>query len=102
MASFKMCAACQAEYDDPANRRFHAQPNACWDCGPQVELLDDNGARADIAEPIREAARLLESGAIVAIKGLGGFHLACDAINDAAVDRCVSTNAGWTNRLPSW
>jgi len=87
MASFTMCTACQAEYDDPANRRFHAQPNACWDCGPQVQLLDDNGARVDIAEPIREAARLLESGAIVAIKGLGGFHLACDATNDAAVDR---------------
>ena len=87
MASFQMCAACQAEYDDPANRRFHAQPNACWDCGPQVQLLDDHGARLDVAEPIREAARLLESGAIVAIKGLGGFHLACDAENDAAVDR---------------
>ncbi|HYW65890.1 MAG TPA: Sua5/YciO/YrdC/YwlC family protein, partial [Candidatus Dormibacteraeota bacterium] len=87
MASFKMCAACQAEYDDPANRRFHAQPNACWDCGPQVQLLDDNGARLEVAEPIREAARLLECGAIVAIKGLGGFHLACDAENDAAVDR---------------
>ena len=87
MASFKMCAACQAEYDDPANRRFHAQPNACWDCGPQVQLLDDKGVRVDIADPIREAARLLECGAIVAIKGLGGFHLACDAENDATVDR---------------
>jgi hydrogenase maturation protein HypF len=87
MDSFKMCVACQAEYDDPANRRFHAQPNACWDCGPQVQLLDDKGARVDIADPIREAARLLECGAIVAIKGLGGFHLACDAENDATVDR---------------
>src|SRR5271166_3505026 len=86
MASFKMCAACQAEYEDPANRRFHAQPNACWDCGPQVQFLGDNGVRVNIAEPIREAARLLESGGIVAIKGLGGFHLACDAKNDAAVD----------------
>ena len=85
--AFPMCAACQAEYDDPANRRFHAQPNACWDCGPQVQLLDDKGARLDVAEPIREAARLLECGAIVAIKGLGGFHLACDATNDAVVDR---------------
>jgi len=87
MASFKMCSACQAEYDDPANRRFHAQPNACWDCGPQVQLFDDNGAHVDIGEPIREAARLLECGGIVAIKGLGGFHLACDPENDAAVDR---------------
>ena len=87
MDSFEMCAACQAEYDDPANRRFHAQPNACWDCGPQVQLLDDKGAPADFADPIREAARLLECGAIVAIKGLGGFHLACDAENDATVDR---------------
>ena len=83
MAAFKMCAACQAEYDDPANRRFHAQPNACWDCGPQVQLLAADGARMDVAEPIREAARLLLEGKIVAIKGLGGFHLACDAKNDS-------------------
>src|SRR3974390_586394 len=85
MAKFRMCAACQAEYDDPGNRRFHAQPNSCWDCGPQVELWDDDGSRLDVAEPVREAARLLEGGSIVAIKGLGGFHLACNARNDAAV-----------------
>ena len=85
MAKFKMCAACQAEYDNPASRRFHAQPNACWDCGPQVALLGADGARADVAEPIREAARLLQQGAVVAIKGLGGFHLACDAQNEKAV-----------------
>ena len=86
MAVFKMCAACQAEYDDPANRRFHAQPNACWDCGPQVRLLSTTGERMDLAEPIRETARLLQEGKIVAVKGLGGFHLACDAKNEAAVD----------------
>ena len=85
MAKFKMCAACQAEYDNPASRRFHAQPNACWDCGPQVALLGADGARMDVAEPIREAARLLQQGAVVAIKGLGGFHLACDAQNEKAV-----------------
>jgi hydrogenase maturation protein HypF len=85
MAQFKMCAACQAEYDNPASRRFHAQPNACWDCGPQVALLGADGARADVAEPIREAARLLQQGSVVAIKGLGGFHLACDAQNEKAV-----------------
>ncbi len=87
MDQFKMCAACQAEYDDPANRRFHAQPNACWDCGPQVQLLSASGTLIDIAEPIREAARLLQQGSTVAIKGLGGFHLACDAKNVDAVEK---------------
>ncbi len=90
MASFRMCAACQAEYDDPANRRFHAQPNACWDCGPQVRLLSAEGEWLDVAEPIREAARLIEQGSAVAIKGLGGFHLACDAKSEVAVDRLRS------------
>jgi hydrogenase maturation protein HypF len=85
MAKFKMCTACQAEYDNPASRRFHAQPNACWDCGPQVALLGADGTRMDVAEPIREAARLLQQGSVVAIKGLGGFHLACDAQNEKAV-----------------
>ncbi|HTB93953.1 MAG TPA: carbamoyltransferase HypF [Candidatus Sulfotelmatobacter sp.] len=87
MAKFKMCAACQAEYENPASRRFHAQPNACWDCGPQVGLLGADGARMDVAEPIREAARLLQQGSVVAIKGLGGFHLACDAQNEKAVGK---------------
>src|ERR1700741_198042 len=81
MAKFKMCAACRAEYENPVSRRFHAQPNACWDCGPQMGLLAADGARMDAAEPIREAARLLQQGSVVAIKGLGGFHLACDAQN---------------------
>ena len=87
MERFQMCAACQAEYDDPANRRFHAQPNACWDCGPQVQLLGVDGIAVDIVEPIGEAARRLRTGHILAIKGLGGFHLACDAKNFAAVDQ---------------
>jgi len=85
MASFKMCAACQQEYDDPANRRFHAQPNACWDCGPQLQLWSADGSRIDIAEPVREGAKLLEREAIVAVKGLGGFHLACNARSETAV-----------------
>jgi len=87
MAKFKMCAACQAEYENPASRRFHAQPNACWDCGPQVALLGADGTRMDVAEPIREAARLLQQGAVVAIRGLGGFHLACDGQNEQAVGK---------------
>jgi hydrogenase maturation protein HypF len=86
MAPFQMCAACQAEYDDPANRRFHAQPNACWDCGPQLHLWSADGSPVDTAEPIREAARLLERDAIVAVKGLGGFHLACNASSHVAVN----------------
>src|SRR5580692_1218454 len=90
MASFSMCAACRTEYDDPANRRFHAQPNACWDCGPQVRLLSAEGEWLDVAEPVREAARLIEQGSSVAIKGLGGFHLACDAKSEVAVDRLRS------------
>jgi len=86
MASFQMCAACQAEYDDPANRRFHAQPNACWDCGPQLQLWSADGSRLNVAEPLREAARLIEQDSIVAVKGLGGFHLACNARSEAAVN----------------
>ena len=85
MASFPMCPACNREYHDPADRRFHAQPNACPVCGPQVELLDNSGSKLQSEDPIREALRLLKEGRIVAIKGLGGFHLACDAAQEAAV-----------------
>ncbi len=85
MSSFQMCAACQAEYDDPANRRFHAQPNACWDCGPQLLFCSSDGMPLDVAEPLRETIRLLEQDRIVAIKGLGGFHLACNARSESAV-----------------
>jgi hydrogenase maturation protein HypF len=86
MAVFPMCPACQREYDDPANRRFHAQPNACWDCGPRVELWDARGQRVATTDPIVEAAAQLASGAVVAVKGLGGFHLAADATNAVAVE----------------
>jgi hydrogenase maturation protein HypF len=98
MAVFPMCADCQGEYDDPLNRRFHAQPNACWKCGPQVELWDAVGAglvparswaptRGAPTDPIAEAAARLQAGYVVAVKGLGGFHLAVDATNPAAVSR---------------
>ncbi len=75
MSAFQMCAECQREYDDPLDRRFHAQPNACPVCGPALSM------------ELSEARSLLKAGAVVAIKGLGGFHLACDAENDAAVRR---------------
>jgi hydrogenase maturation protein HypF len=87
MAAFEMCARCRAEYDDPENRRFHAQPNACWDCGPQAEFQDARGERISCDDPIGEAAARLRAGAIVAVKGLGGFHLAADATNSEAVEK---------------
>ncbi len=98
MAPFRMCPACQTEYDDPANRRFHAEPNACPDCGPSLALMSaqelasaavpafDSRAAFDSSTDILGRTRLLlQQGAIVAIKGLGGFHLACAAADDRAV-----------------
>lgn len=87
MASFSMCAECEKEYHDPVDRRFHAQPNACPICGPKVWLTDSSGHEISCQDPIRETAVRLKQGQIVAIKGLGGFHLACDATNEEAVRR---------------
>ncbi|HAF60818.1 MAG TPA: carbamoyltransferase HypF [Anaerolineaceae bacterium] len=85
MASFRMCSFCQGEYDDPGNRRFHAQPVACPECGPHI-WLEINGKRsAEREEALQMARALLKKGNILAIKGLGGFHLACDARNNKAV-----------------
>ena len=86
MRHFKMCPRCQAEYDDPVNRRFHAQPNACADCGPHIELYDRQKKEfSRHAQSVEAAADLLRAGKILAIKGLGGYHLAVDAANTAAV-----------------
>jgi hydrogenase maturation protein HypF len=104
MRDFPMCPACQAEYDDPLDRRFHAQPNACPECGPQVrfEVWREDGGRqmtddslpasivfrpSSFADPITETAYRLAAGAVLAIKGLGGYHLACDALHADAVAR---------------
>jgi hydrogenase maturation protein HypF len=86
MAGFAMCPECRREYEDPADRRYHAQPNACPACGPQVELQDAAGRRlASRGAAIAAAAAALRAGQIVAVKGLGGFHLMVDAANEAAV-----------------
>jgi len=88
MAPFPMCTACREEYDDPMNRRFHAQPNACHECGPHVWLEAPDGRKlAEKDAAMREAVRCLENGAILAIKGLGGFHLAVEATDEPAVSR---------------
>ena len=87
MKNFKMCQACHSEYRDPTNRRFHAQPNACWDCGPSLSLHDQNGNHVICSDPMEETISFLKKGFIVAIKGLGGFHLAVDAVNHKAVVR---------------
>jgi len=87
MVDFAQCPDCEREYHDPANRRFHAQPNACPRCGPWVELWDREKMIGDRAAAIDHARQLLRSGAILAIKGLGGFHLACDGTNDEAVSQ---------------
>ena len=87
MSAFQMCALCRAEYDDPANRRFHAQPNACPVCGPQLALIRAGDSAMRSASSMAEVRKLLHDGNILAIKGLGGFLLACDAENDAAVRR---------------
>jgi hydrogenase maturation protein HypF len=88
MAGFTMCPACKDEYASPADRRFHAQPNACPDCGPRLALWDGNGeAVAAGDEALAAAAAALASGEIVAVKGLGGFHLVVDARDEEAVTR---------------
>lgn len=87
MARFEMCSGCRAEYEDPLDRRFHAQPNACPVCGPTVFLTDNRGNRVDSGpgEALAQAGKLLKEGKILAVKGLGGFHLAVDAANETAV-----------------
>lgn len=87
MAPFVMCADCRREYEDPGDRRFHAQPNACPVCGPRLTALSVDGTPLDVADPIRHAASTIMAGQIVALKGLGGFHLACDATSADAVAR---------------
>ncbi len=86
MRSFEMCADCRREYEDPLDRRYHAQPVACPVCGPQVTLIDakarENALQESSPDAVRQAAALIKSGKILAVKGLGGFHLVCDPLNE--------------------
>lgn len=85
MREFAMCEHCLAEYEDPLDRRFHAEPIACHTCGPRLSLLDSEGREVLEHETIEEVRVLLQAGKIVAVKGIGGFHLACDSLNAEAV-----------------
>ncbi|MFF9479515.1 carbamoyltransferase HypF [Streptomyces sp. NPDC014733] len=85
MAGFPMCARCAHEYADPADRRFHAQPIACHDCGPRLTLRRHPGTTDACADPVAAARRMLADGAVLAVKGLGGYHLACDASREDSV-----------------
>ena len=84
MAGFRMCERCRAEYEDPLDRRFHAQPNACPVCGPRVWISEERGEENEVGDPIAAAAAALRDGRILAIKGIGGFHLACRAADEEA------------------
>ena len=84
MAGFDLCAACAAEYHDPADRRFHAQPVCCPACGPRLQLLDASGSEVPAGDPIAAAAALLAAGDVLAVKGLGGYHLTVDAGSEPA------------------
>ncbi len=92
MACFPLCPRCRAEYENPADRRFHAEPNACPVCGPRLWFTDDEGQvlEGPPSDPVEKAAKLLRAGKVLAIKGLGGFHLAVDASNEDAVRRLRS------------
>ena len=85
MNEFEMCESCKAEYNNPENRRFHAQPNACPECGPIVFLSKSNGELIKYEDPLTETIKLIKEGNIIAVKGLGGFNLSCDAKNEETI-----------------
>src|SRR5262249_40442103 len=86
MASFPMCTSCREEYENPRDRRFHAQPTACAVCGPRLELRGAQGESVNSNDPLADFLGGLRAGAIGALKGLGGYHLVCDARSPVAVD----------------
>lgn len=87
MSEFEMCRPCAAEYRNPGDRRFHAQTDCCPDCGPVLKLLDAQGATVESSDPAAMARKLIRQGRILAVKGIGGYHLCCNAENPSAVQR---------------
>jgi hydrogenase maturation protein HypF len=85
MGAFVMCDACKKEYEDPKSRRYHAQPTSCYDCGPKLEFIDMTNGEKNFHDPIDATIKKIQEGVSVAVKGLGGFHIVCDATNEAAV-----------------
>jgi hydrogenase maturation protein HypF len=85
MKPFPMCSKCKVQYENPEDRRFHAQPNCCPHCGPQYRLLHNNGIEVPCENSISKTTQLLKEGKIIAIKGIGGYHLVCDAMNKNAI-----------------
>lgn len=85
MNEFKMCSKCEKEYKNPATRRFHAEPTCCKDCGPKLNLTDNKGNKISSLDQIKKCAELLKKGYILGIKGIGGFHIVCNAIDEKAV-----------------
>lgn len=90
MRNFKMCNSCEKEYENPLNRRFHAEPTCCNECGPKVELLDSTGKKVEREDPIKYARSLIKKGKIIAVKGIGGFNIICDGENYSAIERLRS------------
>jgi hydrogenase maturation protein HypF len=86
MESFKMCPSCNREYMNPMDRRYHAQTDCCSECGPSYQLLNQSGETISTTNPLHEAINLIKQGKIVAMKGIGGFHLICDATNQKAIE----------------
>lgn len=85
MNVFQLCSKCNEEYNNPGSRRFHTQPNCCSHCGPSLKLTDRNGKEIHCTDALKKTIELIKAGSIIAIKGVGGFHLCCDAMNEAAV-----------------
>lgn len=86
MTAFKMCPECRKEYENPDNRRFHAQTNCCPKCGPKLTLLDHKGSLVESIHPVVTAGKLLNEGKLIAIKGIGGYHIACNAYDENAIN----------------